>query len=295
MSNVIIPTRFQWRQDTAANWTANNPTMLEGEPGLETDTTWPNGGGRKFKIGDGVTAWNSLPYAVADTADPSTFDPSASFYLYDDFLGTPPSSTAPNGDGSAWDLALISTGGAVTSVDGGPTSPGVWRISCGTTSTAAASITMGATNNWSFGGGAATLKFRFRIPTLSTSGQRFSITLGFRQNFAGATTDQVALAYSDNINSGKPILRVIAGGATVDVNCTTTLAANTWYRGKIIVNAAGTQADLYINGTLEATTATGVPTAAMKLGCIVGKSVGATSMSVDLDYIELAQTLATPR
>ncbi|WP_138417968.1 hypothetical protein [Sinomonas gamaensis] len=56
--------RIQFRRDTAANWTAANPTLALGEPGHETDT------GRR-KIGDGVTAWTSLAYqfdkATADT------------------------------------------------------------------------------------------------------------------------------------------------------------------------------------------------------------------------------------
>lgn len=47
--------QFQFRRDTAANWTSNNPTLLAGEMGIETDTS-------KFKIGDGATAWTSLGY-----------------------------------------------------------------------------------------------------------------------------------------------------------------------------------------------------------------------------------------
>lgn len=43
------------RRDTAANWTALNPILAAGEPADELDTP-------KFKIGDGVTPWNSLPY-----------------------------------------------------------------------------------------------------------------------------------------------------------------------------------------------------------------------------------------
>ena len=52
---------IQLRHDTAANWTSVNPVLLEGEVGIETDT-------RKQKFGDGVTAWNSLPYDVGSTA-----------------------------------------------------------------------------------------------------------------------------------------------------------------------------------------------------------------------------------
>lgn len=43
------------RRDTAANWASYNPILSLGEPGVETDT-------KRWKIGDGVTAWNSLPY-----------------------------------------------------------------------------------------------------------------------------------------------------------------------------------------------------------------------------------------
>ena len=43
------------RRDTAANWTAENPTLLAGEIGLESDTGY-------WKVGDGATAWTSLAY-----------------------------------------------------------------------------------------------------------------------------------------------------------------------------------------------------------------------------------------
>lgn len=46
---------IQYRRDTSANWGAVNPVLASGEPGYETDTTF-------FKIGDGTTAWNALPY-----------------------------------------------------------------------------------------------------------------------------------------------------------------------------------------------------------------------------------------
>jgi hypothetical protein len=47
--------RIQIRRDTAEKWVINNPILLEGEIGYETDTTY-------IKIGDGTTYWNDLPY-----------------------------------------------------------------------------------------------------------------------------------------------------------------------------------------------------------------------------------------
>jgi len=55
-----MTTRIKLRRDTAANWTANNPILAAGEPGLEIDTT-------KIKYGDGITEWTSLAYAGGDT------------------------------------------------------------------------------------------------------------------------------------------------------------------------------------------------------------------------------------
>ena len=47
--------RIQIRRDTTSKWSLNNPILLEGEIGYETNTTY-------MKIGDGVTPWNSLAY-----------------------------------------------------------------------------------------------------------------------------------------------------------------------------------------------------------------------------------------
>jgi hypothetical protein len=52
--------QIQLRTDTAAAWTAANPTLLSGEMGIESDT-------RKIKVGTGSTAWTALPYIFADT------------------------------------------------------------------------------------------------------------------------------------------------------------------------------------------------------------------------------------
>lgn len=49
------------RHGTASAWTAANPVLNAGEPGVETDTGM-------FKIGDGTTAWTVLGYAALTTA-----------------------------------------------------------------------------------------------------------------------------------------------------------------------------------------------------------------------------------
>jgi len=47
---------IQARRGTAAQWTATDPVLADGEFGYEKDT-------QKLKIGDGVTIWSLLPYS----------------------------------------------------------------------------------------------------------------------------------------------------------------------------------------------------------------------------------------
>lgn len=47
--------RIQIRRDTSTTWAVNNPILLQGELGYETDTNY-------LKIGDGTTPWNDLGY-----------------------------------------------------------------------------------------------------------------------------------------------------------------------------------------------------------------------------------------
>jgi hypothetical protein len=47
---------IQIRRGTATQWTTTNPVLADGELGFETDT-------KKGKLGNGVTAWSSLPYS----------------------------------------------------------------------------------------------------------------------------------------------------------------------------------------------------------------------------------------
>lgn len=51
-----MATRIKLRRGEASAWTTANPTLQLGEPGYESDTG-------KIKIGDGITAWDVLPYA----------------------------------------------------------------------------------------------------------------------------------------------------------------------------------------------------------------------------------------
>lgn len=58
---MAVITQIQFRRGTAAQWSSTNPVLAAGELGYETDTG-------NFKIGNGTTAWNSLPVLNGITA-----------------------------------------------------------------------------------------------------------------------------------------------------------------------------------------------------------------------------------
>lgn len=59
MANKTLNVRISLFGATAAKWTEKNPVLLADEIGRERDTG-------KIKFGDGITAWNDLPYFGGD-------------------------------------------------------------------------------------------------------------------------------------------------------------------------------------------------------------------------------------
>lgn len=62
MANKEVFVTIITRGGTTEEWESANPTPKDREFCVEATTD----GKRKFKIGDGVTAWNDLPYATTD-------------------------------------------------------------------------------------------------------------------------------------------------------------------------------------------------------------------------------------
>ena len=62
--------KIQFRRDTASAWSIVNPILSQGEAGFEFDTG-------RFKVGNGLSPWNSLPYSsgVTGPTGPSVTGP----------------------------------------------------------------------------------------------------------------------------------------------------------------------------------------------------------------------------
>lgn len=66
--------RFRFRRGTLTEWTAKNPVLAFGEPAIVEDDSDPETP-LSFKIGDGVTAFNDLPYAISGGGVPGPTGP----------------------------------------------------------------------------------------------------------------------------------------------------------------------------------------------------------------------------
>ena len=185
--------RLQNRRDTAANWTANNPTLAAGELGLETDTA-------KFKMGDGATAWNSLAYAYTAGATGPT-GPTGAASTVTGPTGAASTVTGPTGPTGATGAASTVTGPTGPTGSAGATGP------TGPTGSASAVLAINAQTGTSYTLAVGDVN---RLVTLSNAG---AITL---------TVPPSVFAINDTIN----IAQVGAGqvtlaqGAGVTINST---------------------------------------------------------------------------
>lgn len=88
-------THILTRGSNAATWASENPVLMARELGVEIDTL-------KAKWGDGVSAWNALPYAIVPPPNLSLYAPLAS----PTFTGNP---KAPTQDGADNSTSLATT------------------------------------------------------------------------------------------------------------------------------------------------------------------------------------------
>lgn len=335
MSLVVSKQRWRMRGGTAANLATVDEVPLVRELQIETDTrkmklgdgttAWsllPYIGtdsipeqsnlyftdGRVYDAlkaqlvaGSNVTITpddGDVKITIAATAGGGSADPSAN--LVDpmhDFLGKPPTNILEEAGASyPWVAGSIGPGGSISSVNGGADAPGVWRLNCGTTASGVTYISLGAVPNITLGAGVVRIPFRFRAPTLSTGTDRFQYNIGLRQSWGAAPAERIVLRYDHSLNSGKIDLLVTVGGVTTTVNGSTTVAANTWVSGYFEISADGSEVDLYVNGALEASANSGLPTGAMAVGAQINKVAGTSSRDLDLDYLGPVQIeFTTPR
>jgi len=193
------------------------------------------------------------------------------------------------GTSAIFDTVVSGTGAAVTTTANTETGKfGLWSLSTGTTTTGAAAIVAGNLESFAIGQGQITIEFLIKFPLLSTSGEEYTLRCGLIDANSGTNTDAVTMYYN-RFTSGD-----FWGAATTNNTTSTTSASNTavvastWYRCKIVINAAGTSASYFVNGTElnVSPIATNLPGSSRYLtfGGTLTKTAGTTARTAVLDY-----------
>lgn len=137
-----------------------------------------------------------------------------------------------------------------------------------------------------FGAGVWTWEGEIYIPTLSTAAEEFQLRFGWGDSAGADHTDGVYFQYL-RTTSVNWLCCCANNSVRTKTDSGVAVAAASWLKLKIIVNAAGTAAMFYVNGTLVATVTTNIPTAAGRESAllqIILKSVGVTNRTFIMDW-----------
>lgn len=129
-----------------------------------------------------------------------------------------------------------------------------------------------------------------KIPTLGTAAQRFSAFIGFSDVRTTTGTDSVCFYYNDSLNSGKWMADIRSNSVTTGPFDTGIAADTNWHRFEIVVNAAGTTAAFFIDGSLVYSDSSGLPSGTSRatgVSTYIVKTIGTTARTMLIDMMLL--------
>jgi hypothetical protein len=202
--------------------------------------------------------------------------------LFDDFISS--GVTSGTIGELPWTL-ITATGHTPTYATSTTTERGVLVLGTGTAVAAGGGIHLGQTSNV-IGGGVQVLNWRVKVLTLSTAVQEYELHFGLLGtiNVTSEPTSGLYFSYQ-RATTGVNWQFKSAQTTRTTVNTAVAVAINTWVNATLVVNAAGTQVDAYINGTFVGTSiTTTLPTTAMSPASLSFKTVGTTNIQYYVDF-----------
>lgn len=218
-------------------------------------------------------------------------------FLFDEFMGTP--STTPWGPLNF--IRTVSNSAAVEPNGLGAnmaTSPGTVNLRMNANAAAAAGISPNS-NSILFGGASYKVEWRVRLSALVNAGvDEYTTRVGFIDSVSTEPVDGCFFRYSTADSSWIAVCRSNNTETATAFDTGIDVAADTWYRLQVSVNAAANEALFYIDGTLVATGTTNIPSGDPRhtsFGASMIKSLGTTDAITYLDYCGLEIGLTTSR
>lgn len=145
-----------------------------------------------------------------------------------------------------------------------------------------------------FGGGTIRYRAHINIPILSDGNNSYQIAIGFFDRISGVPVNRITADYTHTVNDGNWIFNEYSNSINTVYN--TSIPATTGDTlVEIVINADGKSAELFINDILAATSNTLNTSAALSAAVRIDKISGATARVILCDFIEVTQTLTTPR
>lgn len=285
----VIPYRFRVRRRTAASWASLNEVLLDSEIGLETDT-------RKFKIGDGSTAWNSMNYAGWGLLNGTPAD--GQVPTWDDVNGVwVPGDASAGGTAPGYKFCENFLRGVATGTSGAAFTANEWRPVAYTTGAGAgvsldspgAILTTGtSTSGFAvlYATAGARLKpgrevqrygCRVEFPVLSNGTDSYTFTFGLLHTTNGTDTDRINARYTHSANGGNWILRAMASSSQSESNSSVPVVAATEADIELQISPAADEVKLAVNDAVVATITTDIPTVPLGLACFMFKNGGTTA------------------
>lgn len=224
-------------------------------------------------------------------------------YLFDDF------DTATGAGMTGWSNFNAGTGAVQTITNGEANHPGIVAHNTGTTNTGRSGMVRSSASVL-LGGGTYVYETVVRIPVLSNATDEFSVRCGLGDGTAADHVDGVYFEYNRASTGNYWVIKTASNSvrtsATLDGtsgNPTVAVTANTWYRLRAEINAAGTSVTFYIDTaagtrTSVGTISTNIPTGAGRQCCPlmhILKSAGTTNVTAEVDYWEHQQKFTTLR
>jgi len=178
---------------------------------------------------------------------------------------------------------------------------GVWALETGTTSSGRSALFSGRSATgaaFNLGQGETKIKTKIKLPTLSTSGERYKVIFGFVGDSTSSTvTDGVYFDYNE-ASSINWRMCTANDSTRTETPSAVVVANNQWIRLEIIVNSVANLVSYVLNGSTIGTVTTNIPSdIGDAVSPILGifKSVGSSNRTIQTDYVATSLELTSAR